>query len=324
MRVAVCGAGGAIGGHLVARLLADGHEVVASDRKPKDRWWQWHYGAENLPGYDLAAGANAVQAIDGCAEVYHLACDMGGISFIENNRYRCMNSTAINLAVLNACANLNDPVRVFYSSSACVYPTDLQAHPGALTPALREEDAYPSRPEPGYGEEKLYGEALCASLNAEPFGVTCRVARYHNVFGPPGSWDDGREKAPAAICRKVAEAKLSGSGRIDVWGDGSQTRSYLYVSDAVDGTLAVMGADYDLPLNVGSDRQVSVDDLVSIVEVIAGVTLRRHYQLDAPRGVAGRNADLARVKAYTGWEPKVSLEDGLERTFRWIYDQLAG
>lgn len=327
MRVAVLGAGGAIGGHLVEALLDEGHDVVAVDVKPPDDWWQWHdewhEDVHPYAGCDLSDPDAAAWVVDECDEVYNLACAMGGIGFISSERWACMRSTAINLAVLDACARSDRDVRVFYSSSACAYPTDRQG-PQMFAPRLREDEAWQGRPELGYGEEKLYGEALCDTLNAEPrYGVTCRVARYHNVYGTHSTWEGGREKAPAAICRKVAEAKLSGSGVIDIWGDGTQRRSYLDVSDAVAGTLAVMRSDHPGPLNVGSDRDVSVDELVSIAEDAAGVKLERRYDLSAPQGVGARNADLTLVKQVTGWEPKVSLEDGVARLYRWVEAQVA-
>lgn len=320
MRVAVLGAGGMISGHLVRRLLDDGHEVEAVDIKGRYEWWQYHADAMNTWSCDLSDPGMAEDAVYRCDEVYLLAADMGGIGFIEGNRWACMNSTAINLAVLNACVASERDVRVFYSSSACAYPVDRQDHDQA--PSLQEWTAWQGRPEVGYGEEKLYGEALCETLNAEDHGVTCRVARYHNVYGPHGTWRGGREKAPAAICRKVAEAVLSGRHEIEIWGDGTQVRSYLDVADCVDGTLVVMASDLETPLNVGSDHSVSVNELVSIVEGIAGVTLKRRYDLTAAQGVAGRNSDNTLCQVATGWAPKVSLEDGLERLYAWIYDQI--
>ena len=321
MTVAVLGAGGMIGGHLTRRLIDDGQQVRAVDVKPVGDWWQVHDESMYVPQWNVANVAQAQAAIDGCDEVYLLAADMGGIGFIEGNRWACMNSTAINLAVLNACVASDRDVRVFYSSSACAYPVDRQDHDQA--PSLQEWTAWQGRPEVGYGEEKLYGEALCETLNAEDHGVTCRVARYHNVYGPHGTWQGGREKAPAAICRKVAEAVLSGRHEIEIWGDGTQVRSYLDVADCVDGTLAVMASDHESPLNVGSDHSVSVNELVSIVEGIAGVTLKRRYDLTAAQGVAGRNSDNTLCQVATGWVPKVSLEDGLARLYAWIYDQMA-
>lgn len=329
MRVACLGAGGAIGGHLVRRLLGDGHEVVAADIKHVDDWWQapgpLGVGSNRgLSTCDVSVYDNAVMAVDGCDEVYNLAADMGGIGFITGEAWACMNSTAINLAVLNACIDLGRPVRYFYSSSACVYPMGLQQRPQDGHIGLRECDAYPAEPEPGYGEEKLYGERLAQVVGADPRNqVTTRIARYHNIYSAPGSWTGGREKAPAAICRKVAEAKLSGVHEIEIWGDGTATRSYLDVADAVDGTLAVMRSDHPDPLNVGSDRQVSVAELVSIVEAIAGVTLTRRYDLSAPRGVAGRNSDNTLCQVATGWSPSVPLEDGLAALYAWVEAQVA-
>ena len=322
MRVAVTGAGGAIAGHLIDRLLDDGHEVIGLDVKPRPEWWQWHYDATNVDRLDVSDPPNAEMWLAGVDEVYNLAADMGGIGFITGEAWACMNSTAINLAVLNACIAQQRPVRYFYSSSACVYPMGLQQRP--QDGGLRECDAYPADPEPGYGEEKLYGERLAQVVGADPRNqVTTRIARYHNIFSAPGSWTGGREKAPAAICRKVAEAKLSGVHEIEIWGDGTATRSYLDVADCVDGTLAVMRSDHPDPLNVGSDRQVSVDELVTIVERIAGVSLSRRYDLSAPRGVAGRNSDNTLCQVATGWSPAVTLEDGLATLYEWVEARVA-
>lgn len=320
MRVAVLGAGGMISGHLVRRLLDDGHEVEAVDIKGRYEWWQYHADAMNTWGCDLSDPGMAEDAVYRCDEVYLLAADMGGIGFIEGNRWACMNSTAINLAVLNACVASERDVRVFYSSSACAYPVDRQDHDQA--PSLQEWTAWQGRPEVGYGEEKLYGEALCETLNAEDHGVTCRIARYHNVAGVPGTWRGGREKAPAAICRKVAEAKLSGDHVIDVWGDGNQLRSYLDVEDCVDGTLAVMRSDHPVPMNVGSDRAITVNQLIDMAEAVAGIKVERRYDLTKPQGVTARNADLTMVTAMTGWRPKITTEQTVEKVYRWIEDQL--
>jgi nucleoside-diphosphate-sugar epimerase len=313
MRAAVTGAGGMVGGHLVRRLLDDGYEVTAFDIKAGGDWWQWHNHALNVDRCDVGG----LGALDGFDEVYHLACDMGGIGFITANRFRCMQSTATNLAVLNACL-VGGVGRVFYSSSACAYPTDRQ---GAGSEPLSEDLGWAGRPEVGYGEEKLYGEALVQAVDAD-HGIEGRIVRFHNVAGAPGTWTGGQEKAPAALCRKVAEAVKSGDHRITIWGDGSQARSYLDVADAVDGLMAVMASDCGEPLNVGSDRQVTVDELVSIIEGIAGVTMERTYDLSAPKGVAGRNADLTLVRERTGWEPRVPLEDMLERLYRWVAAQV--
>jgi nucleoside-diphosphate-sugar epimerase len=314
----VAGAGGFIGGHLVADLLRRGHAVRAVDAKPESAWFQRHPEAENLVA-DLSAVDACRLVVAGAGEVYNLAADMGGMGFIEHNRALCMLSVLINTHLLLAARDAG-VARYFYASSACVYAAGKQDTPDVRP--LREEDAYPAMPEDGYGWEKLFGERMCRHFR-EDFGLETRIARFHNVYGPHGTFEGGREKAPAAICRKVATAKLHGLHEIEVWGDGRQTRSFTYVSDAVEGTARIMAGDAGEPLNVGSSRLVTVDELVDIVEAIAGTSLRRRYVLDAPRGVRGRNSDNTRIRAVLGWEPSVSLEEGLEATYRWVHDQLA-
>jgi nucleoside-diphosphate-sugar epimerase len=217
-------------------------------------------------------------------------------------------------------AQKHDVERLFFSSSACVYAAGKQTDPNVT--ALVEADAYPAQPEDGYGWEKLFTERMCRHFE-EDFGLTTRVARYHNVYGPNGTWTGGREKAPAAVCRKIATAVLTGHHEIDIWGDGEQTRSFMYIDDCVDGTLKIMASDVLEPLNLGSSEMVSINQLVDIVEDIAGITVRRRYDLDAPKGVRGRNSDNTLILERLGWEPSISLRDGMERTYRWIYDQMA-
>jgi nucleoside-diphosphate-sugar epimerase len=318
-RQLVTGAGGFIGGHLVARLLADGHpHVRAVDVRPMAGWQQVHAGAENVV-LDLRAPEGCRAAAEGAGAIYNLASDMGGMGFIESNKARCMLSVLINTHLLQAALDAGCS-RYFYASSACVYPVGRQSDPEVRP--LREEDAYPAEPEDGYGWEKLFGERLCRHF-AEDFALETRVARYHNVYGPYGAYEGGREKAPAAICRKVAEAKLSGVHEIEIWGDGKQTRSFTYIDDCVDGTLRLMDSDVRAPLNVGSSELVTIDGLVDVVEEVAGIRVRRRYDLGAPQGVRGRNSDNTRIRAELGWEPSTSLRDGLERTYRWVHDQLA-
>jgi nucleoside-diphosphate-sugar epimerase len=315
----VAGAGGFIGGHLVGRLLADGStHVRAVDAKPIAEWHQVHRAAENLV-LDLRQREECGLAAAGMDEIYNLAADMGGMGFIESNKALCMLSVLINTHLLQAALEAGAS-RYFYSSSACVYRASRQSDPEVLP--LREEDAYPAEPEDGYGWEKLFGERLCRHFH-EDFGLETRVARYHNVYGPYGTYDGGREKAPAAICRKVAEAKLSRAHQIEIWGDGRQTRSFTYIDDCLDGTLRLMDSDVRAPLNIGSSELVSINGLVDIVEDIAGIKTRRRHDLGAPQGVRGRNSDNTLVRAELGWEPSTSLRDGLERTYRWIYDELA-
>lgn len=317
--IVVAGAGGFIGGHLVADFLKSGKRVRAIDVKPFDEWYQRFPDAENLQ-LDLSLRDACDEALRGAegAEVYNLAADMGGMGFIENNKALCMLSVLINTHMLLAARDSNAG-RFFFSSSACVYNADKQRSADVV--ALKEEDAYPALPEDGYGWEKLFGERMCRHFS-EDFGLVTRIARYHNVYGPNGTYDGGREKAPAAICRKVIQAKLSGSHEIEIWGDGSQTRSFMYIDDCVYGTQLLTHSEVTEPLNIGSNELVTINDLVSIAEEIAGIKLKRKYILDAPKGVNGRNSDNTLIKARLGWEPSTSLRDGLAKTYAWIYDQM--
>lgn len=318
-RVLVAGGGGFIGGHLVARLVDLGCELVrAVDIKPVDDWYQEHAGAENLSA-DLSKLDDAGSAVEGVDTVFQLAADMGGMGFIENHRAECMLSVLTNTHLLQA-AVAGAVGRFFYSSSACVYAASRQDDPAVV--ALREDDAYPAEPEDGYGWEKLFSERMCRHF-MEDFGLQTRVARYHNVYGPNGTWVGGREKAPAAICRKVAEAKIAGRSEIEVWGDGEQTRSFMYIDDCVDGTLLLTESDVAQPLNVGSSELVSINGLVDLVCQIADVKLERVHDLSAPQGVRGRNSDNVKIRSELGWEPSTSLVKGLTRTYEWVYDQVA-
>jgi GDP-D-mannose 3', 5'-epimerase len=314
----VTGAGGFIGGHLVAELLRRGREVRAVDCKPVDKWFQIHQKAANQ-ALDLSLRENCEQSVNGVADVYNLAADMGGMGFIEGNKALCMLSVLINTHMLIASrdAAVN---RFFFASSACVYAADKQASPDVGS--LREEDAYPADPEDGYGWEKLFSERMCHHY-LEDFGLETRAARYHNVYGQNGTWTGGREKAPAAICRKVAEAVQTGGDEIEVWGDGKQTRSFMYVDDCVRGTIAVLEGPRVEPINLGSGELITIDQLVDTVEQIAGVKLRRNYRLDAPQGVRGRNSDNTRFRETYGWEPSISPREGLEKTYEWVSEQVA-
>jgi len=318
-KAVVCGGGGFIGGHLVKYLISKGVNVVrAVDIKPVTDWYQVTDGVENV-SLDLQDAGNCVAAAKGATMVFQLAADMGGMGFIENNKALCMLSVLPNTHMLLA-ARAEGVGRFFYASSACVYNGEKQTNPDVV--ALKESDAYPAMPEDGYGWEKLFSERMCRHFD-EDFGLTCRVARYHNVYGPHGTWDGGREKAPAAICRKVIEAKQSGRHEIEIWGDGSQTRSFMYIDDCVKGTLAIMESGIDEPINLGSSELVTINQLVDTVEEIAGVKLERSYNLGAPKGVNGRNSDNTLILEKLGWEPSVRLRDGLRRTFEWIEGEMA-
>ncbi len=317
-RILVAGAGGFIGGHLVRELTERGFpNLRAVDIKPLDEWYQHVPGAEERV-LDLAEKDACFQASQGMDVVFNLAADMGGMGFIEANKARCMLSVLINTHLLMAAQDLGVR-RFFFSSSACVYAADKQDSPEVT--ALSEEDAYPAMPEDGYGWEKLFSERMCRHYR-EDFGLITRVARYHNVYGPYGTYDGGREKAPAAICRKVIQAQLDGTHAIEIWGDGEQTRSFTYIDDCLEGTLRLMDSDVVEPLNVGRRALVTINQLVDIVESLAGVSLERRYKLDAPQGVRGRNSDNTRILAELGWEPSIGLRTGLEATYAWIAEQM--
>jgi nucleoside-diphosphate-sugar epimerase len=316
--VVVAGAGGFIGAHLVNHLLNEGHRVRAVDQAPLDEWQQLFPAAENLR-LDLRLAPACDEAVAGAAAVYNLAADMGGIGFIETHKARCMLSVLINTHLLDSSVRRGVD-RFFFSSSACVYSTSKQASPD-IAP-LKESDAYPAEPEDGYGWEKLFSERMCRHFT-EDFGLLTRVARYHNVYGPYGTWSGGREKAPAAVCRKVAEAKLSGNHEIEIWGDGEQTRSFTFIDDCVEGTTRIMASDVNEPINLGSSEMVTINELVDIVENIAGIKLERRYDLSAPKGVRGRNSDNTMILERLGWEPRTSLEIGLEQTYKWVHDQIS-
>jgi nucleoside-diphosphate-sugar epimerase len=318
--IVVCGAGGFIGGHLVADLLKQGHtRIRAVDIKSLDHWYQRFDAVENLGAVDLKEVSSCHRAAKGAYWIYNLAADMGGMGFIENNKALCMLSVLINTHMLQA-AREADVNRFFYASSACVYNHDKQTDPNVT--GLKEEDAYPGMPEDGYGWEKLFSERMCRHFT-EDFKLLTRVVRYHNVYGPFGTYDGGREKAPAAICRKVVEAKITGNHAIEIWGSGEQTRSFMYIEDCLKGTQDIMRSEtITFPINLGSTEKVSINQLVDIVEDIAGIKLKRRYNLNAPKGVNGRNSDNTLIKKMLGWEPSISLRAGMERTYAWIYDQM--
>ena len=318
--VLVAGAGGFIGGWLVKNLIDRGYtKIRAVDLKPKDEWYQSFPEVENLV-LDLQGLEEARIATNKTRLIYNLAADMGGMGFIENNKAACMLSVLINTHLLMA-AKESDSELFFYASSACVYNGSKQENPN--NPGLKEEDAYPAMPEDGYGWEKLFSERMCRHY-MEDFGIQTRVARYHNVYGPNGTFEGGREKAPAAICRKVVEAKISGNHEIEIWGDGEQTRSFTYIDDTVFGTQLLTHSAFSDPINLGSDEMVSINQLVSIAEDIAGIKLKRSYDLSAPKGVRGRNSNNDLIRNELKWAPSIPLMGGIELTYKWISDQING
>jgi len=316
-KIVVAGAGGFIGGHLVKELVKAGQKVRAVDLKPLNEWYQVSPDADNIV-LDLRLRENCYQAVNGYHEVFNLAADMGGMGFIENNKAACMISVLINTHLLIASKDCGIE-RFFYASSACVYNGDKQTDTD--NPGLKEADAYPALAEDGYGWEKLFSERMCRHFR-EDFGLTTRVARFHNVYGPYGTFDGGREKAPAAICRKVIEAGIIGNKEIVIWGDGLQTRSFMYIDDCIKGIQDIMYSNIEEPLNLGSSEMVSINELVSIVEDIAGYTLKRIYDLKAPKGVRGRNSENTLIKKYLGWEPSIHLRNGMKKTYDWISEQV--
>ncbi len=317
-KILVAGAGGFIGGWLVRDLLQKGHKsVVAVDIKPISEWYQVFESADNRVA-DLREYRNCFEVMDDVEVVYNLAADMGGMGFIENNKALCMLSVLINTNLIEI-ARLNNVKKYFYASSACVYRQGMQLEAHNL--GLKESDAYPADPEDGYGWEKLFSERMCNHY-FEDFGIQVRVGRFHNVYGPNGTFDGGREKAPAAICRKIAKAVISNDHRIEIWGDGEQTRSFTYIGDTLKGIDLLMASEYHLPLNIGSSEDVSINQLVDIVEEIAGIKVERNYLLDAPKGVRGRNSDNTLIRELFDWAPNVSLRDGLAETYKWIYEEL--
>jgi nucleoside-diphosphate-sugar epimerase len=316
-KIVVAGAGGFIAGHLVKELIKKGHSVRAVDIKPLNEWYQVSNEADNLV-LDLRLRENCYNAVNGYNEIFNLAADMGGMGFIENNKAACMISVLINTHLLLAARDCGID-RFFYASSACVYNGEKQTDTNS--PGLKEADAYPALAEDGYGWEKLFSERMCRHFR-EDFGITTRVARFHNVYGPHGTFDGGREKAPAAICRKIIDASITGEKDIIIWGDGHQTRSFMYIDDCIKGIQDIMYSDILEPLNLGSSEMVSINQLVDIVEDIAGFKLKRKYDLDAPKGVRGRNSENTLIKQYLKWEPSIPLKDGMKKTYDWIKEEI--
>lgn len=316
--IVITGGGGFIGGHLAADLRKKGYRRIrAVDIKSLDNWYQILPEVENMQ-LDLREREAADHATRGARFVFNLAADMGGMGFIESHKAECMLSVLINTNMLLASKKYKVE-RFFFSSSACVYAAEKQTN--AAVTALKEEDAYPAMPEDGYGWEKLFSERMCRHFT-EDYGLPTRVARYHNVYGPFGTYDGGREKAPAALCRKVIAAELSGKKEIEIWGDGEQTRSFMYIDDCLHGTGAIMASDVTEPLNLGSDELVTINQLASIVEDIAGFKVKRKYNLEAPKGVRGRNSDNTLIKAKLSWAPSITLRSGMEKTYRWIHGEM--
>ena len=313
----VCGAGGFIGGHLVSNLIKEGHEVVCADIKPLEFWFQLHDCTKNY-SLDLKEYENCLTVTKDVDFIYNMACNMGGMGFIENNKAECMLSVLINTNLLRAALKKNVS-KYFFSSSACVYNSNKQNK--NFIPGLKEEDAYPAEPEDGYGWEKLFSERMCRHFTQD-FGLTTRVVRYHNVYGPQGTFDGGREKAPAALIRKIIKAKIEKKNVIDVWGDGEQTRSFLYIDDCINGTEKIFKSNFSDVFNIGSEEQVSINQMINIIEDIAKYKVKKNYQLDKPKGVRGRSSDNSFVFKKIGWKPQYSLQKGLEKTYAWIYDEL--
>ncbi len=313
----VAGGGGFIGGFLARNLMEQGYNVRSVDIKPLDEWYQVHSDAENVVA-DLKDLANCQAACKGATRVYQLAADMGGMGFIENNKALCMLSVLTTTHMLMAAKEAGSIERFFYSSSACVYNADKQTSEDVIP--LKEDDAYPAMPEDGYGWEKLFSERMCRHFY-EDFGLETRVARFHNVYGPHGTWEGGREKAPAAMCRKIIAAKLSGDHDMEIWGDGKQTRSFMYIDDCIKGINMFTEAPHGEPLNLGSDELTTIVGLAELVEGIAGIKLNKQYNLDAPKGVNGRNSDNDLIKKVHGWAPGITLADGMKRTYDWIYEE---
>ncbi|GIV87326.1 MAG: NAD-dependent dehydratase [Chloroflexus sp.] len=315
LSVLVTGAGGFIGHHLVKFLKRQGYWVRGVDIKHPE---YEPSPADEFAILDLRRWDNCLLAVRGVQHVYHLAADMGGIGYITANHADiARNDTLMNAHMLEA-ARLHGVEKFFFSSSACIYPQYRQQQ-ADLTP-LREEDAYPADPEEGYGWEKLFMEKLC-QYYYEDYGMQTYVARFHNIFGPLGTWDGGKEKAPAALCRKVAIAKLTGNPVVEIWGDGEQTRSFCYIDDLVEGVYRLMHSNYHQPLNIGQDRMVTINELADIIATIAGVVIQKNH-IPGPQGVRGRNSDNSRLREVLNWEPAISLEEGLERTYVWIEEQV--
>ena len=312
-RILITGAGGFIGGHLVSKLLEKGYKVRGVDIKPFGEWFQLFENSENF-SLDMSDKSNCFRMVEGVEEVINMACNMGGMGFIENNKALCMLSVLVNTHLLMACKEFKIK-KYFFSSSACAYNKDLQDDPKIT--GLKEDDAYPANPEDGYGWEKLFSERMCRHF-LEDYGLDVKVARYHNIYGPNGTYDGGREKAPAALCRKIIDSILNKQDTIDVWGDGNQTRSFLYIDDCIDATLKLFDSEYHGPINIGSEEKVSINEMIDKIEIISKKKVKKNYQLDKPKGVRGRNSDNTLIRKQLNWDPKFKLHQGLEKTYKWI------
>jgi nucleoside-diphosphate-sugar epimerase len=316
-KILVCGAGGFIGGHLVMRLMKEGHTLICADIKPKEYWFQCFEENKNF-NLDLKDYNNCLKVTEEVDFIFNMACNMGGMGFIENNKAECMLSVLINTNMLRACLH-HKIKKYFFSSSACVYNGSKQEN--TFIEGLKESDAYPADPEDGYGWEKLFSERMCRHFT-EDFGLDTKVARYHNVYGPLGTFDGGREKAPAALCRKIINAKLNKKNEIEVWGDGNQTRTFMYIDDCIEGTKKIFENKSNEVFNLGSDEQVSINQLIDIIEDIAEVKIKRKYLLDKPKGVRGRSSDNTKIMKEINWAPSISLRSGIEKTYQWIFDTI--
>ena len=316
-KILITGAGGFIGGHLVKELLDKGYDIRAVDIKQKEDWFQTFEASENFT-LDMSDKSNCFKMVDGVDHVINMACNMGGMGFIENNKALCMLSVLVNTHLLMACKEFNIK-KYFFSSSACAYNKDLQND--ATIKGLKETDAYPANPEDGYGWEKLFSERMCRHF-LEDYGLDVKVARYHNIYGPNGTYDGGREKAPAALCRKIINSIIKKEDLIDVWGDGEQTRSFLYIDDCVEATLKLFDSNFHGPINIGSEEKVSINEMIDKIEDISNKKVKKNYQLDKPKGVRGRNSDNTLIRKQLNWEPKFTLYQGLEKTYNWIYSEI--
>lgn len=315
----IVGAGGFIGGHISKKLIDEGNTVIGVDIKPKQFWFQDFNEMQCYYGMDMKEYKNCLKSTSNVDYVINMACNMGGMGFIENNKAECMLSVLINTNLLRACLK-NKVKKYFFSSTACVY--NIKKQDETFVKGLKEKDAYPAMPEDGYGWEKLFSERMCRHF-MEDFGLEVRIGRYHNIYGPMGTYDGGREKAPAALCRKIANSVINNKKEMEIWGDGKQTRSFLYIDDCVEGTLRLFNSNHSEPLNIGSDEQVSINQMVDILEKIAGVeNLKRNYLLDKPKGVRGRSSDNKNAIKVLKWQYKISLHEGLVKTYNWIYSEM--